>query len=71
VVEDLSRDERLSEQAHTNTINQFKYAFDLKAIEAFIKQMERNEGIASHIMSNEDIRNVALELKMREVYERA
>jgi hypothetical protein len=43
VVQDLSRDERLSEQARTNTIEQFKYAFDPKAIEAFIKLMERND----------------------------
>jgi type I restriction enzyme R subunit len=71
VVQDLSRDERLSEQARTNTIEQFKYAFDPKAIEAFIKRMERNEGIASQIMSNEDLRKVALELMMMEVYERA
>jgi hypothetical protein len=52
-------------------LDQFKHAFKPKAIEAFIKRMERNEGIASQIMSNEDQRKVALELMMMEVYERA
>lgn len=71
VVEDLSQDETLSEQVRTNTVEQFKYAFDSKEIEAFIKRMERNEGIVSQIMSNKDLRQIAMEFMMAEVYESA
>jgi hypothetical protein len=51
------------------TIEQFKYAFDPKAMEAFVARMERNEGISSQFVSNEQLRNVAMEWMMKKVFE--
>jgi hypothetical protein len=42
--------------------------FDPKGIAAVIARMERNEGISSQLMSNEELRGTALELMMQQVY---
>jgi hypothetical protein len=39
-------------------------------LEAVIARMERNEAIANTFMTNEELRAVALQLMMREVYGR-
>jgi type I restriction enzyme R subunit len=69
VVGDLTKDQTLAEQARSNTIEQFKYAFDPKAMEAFVARMERNEGISSQFVSNEQLRDVAMEWMMKKVFE--
>lgn len=56
-------------QARNNTIEQFKLAFDPQGMEAVLSRMERNETIANQFMSNEQLRAVALELMMQQVYE--
>ena len=53
----------------TNHVDQFKLAFDLKAMAAVIARMERNEEIYGQFMSNEELRALALELMMKKVYE--
>lgn len=69
VVGDLSKDEQLAAQAKTNTIENFKLAFDPKAIEAFVARLERNENISSQFMANEELRNVAMEWMMKKVFD--
>jgi type I restriction enzyme R subunit len=68
VIGDLAGDQQLAQQARTNTIEQFKYAFDPKAMEAFVERMARNENVSSQFMSNEQLRTVALEWMMRRVF---
>lgn len=69
IVGDLKYDEQLGDQARNNTIDQFKLAFDPKGMAAVLSRMERNENIANQFMSNEQLRAVALEQMMQQVYE--
>lgn len=69
IVGDLKHDEQLGDQARNNTIDQFKLAFDPKGMAAVLSRMERNENIANQFMTNEQLRAVALELMMQQVYE--
>jgi type I restriction enzyme, R subunit len=68
VVGDLKSDEQLADQARSNSIDQFKYAFDPKAMAAFLGRMDRNQDISSQFMANEDLRRVALEWMMKQVF---
>ncbi len=69
VVGDLTNDQQLADQARSNNIEQFRYAFDPKAMAAFVARMERNEGISSQFASNEQLRAVAMEWMMKKVFE--
>ena len=69
IIGDLKTDENLADQARTNSIDQFKLAFDPKGMAAVIARMERNEKISNQFISNEELRIMALELMMNEVYE--
>ena len=68
VVGDLKQDDELGDQAKNNTIDQFKLAFDPKAMAAFVERMERNEDIASKFLENEELRNVAMDWMMQKVF---
>jgi type I restriction enzyme, R subunit len=68
IVGDLKTDDQLADQARSNTPDQFKLVFDPKGIAAVISRTERNEGISSQLMSNEELRGAALELMMQQVY---
>ena len=69
IVGDLKTDENLGDQARSNSIDQFKLAFDPKGMAAVIARMERNEKISNQFMSNEELRALALDLMMNQVYE--
>lgn len=71
VMGDLSRDEELTEQAQTNTIDQYKYAFEPKALEAFITRMQRNQGISSQFMNNPEFRALVMDWMMQELFNRS
>ena len=68
-VGDLKQDEELGDQARSNTMDQFKLPFDPKGMRAVLSRMERNEAISSQFMSNEQLRALALELMMQQVYQ--
>lgn len=69
IVGDLKKDAELGDQARSNTMDQFKLAFDPKGMQAVLSRMERNETISSQFMSNEQLRALALELMMQQVYQ--
>ncbi len=69
VVGDLKKDNELGDQAKSNTMEQFKLAFDPKGMQAVLARMDRNEGISNQFMSNEQLRVLALELMMQQVYQ--
>ena len=71
VVTDLSTDPSLSEQARTNTLDNFRHAFDPAAMKAVLGRMERNEAIADQFMSNGEFRGIVLDAMMREFASRA
>jgi type I restriction enzyme R subunit len=69
-MEDMAQDGELGDQARTNTEDQFRLVFDPKALDAVVARMERNEAIASTFLTNEQLRIVALDLMMKELYDR-
>jgi type I restriction enzyme R subunit len=69
VVADLKKDTDLAQQARENDLEQFKLAFDPKALAALVDRVERNEGISSQLMSNEAMRAVVLTWMRRQVFE--
>jgi type I restriction enzyme R subunit len=71
VVEDLTQDDELGEQARANDLDNFKHVFDPKALDAFIQRMERNNGIASQVLNNRQMLKAVMAAMMREVYHRA
>jgi type I restriction enzyme M protein len=62
--------DRVGDQARANALEQFKYAFDPKAMDAVVNRLERNEKVARLLLENPEVRAVALDLMMREVYRR-
>ena len=71
VVNDLATNPGLSEQARTNTMDNFRHAFEPAAMDAVIGRMERNEGITEQFMGNPEFRGMVLDAMMREFYQRA
>jgi type I restriction enzyme R subunit len=71
VVNDLAENEGLADQARTNTMTNFRHAFNPAAMNAVLNRMERNEGIAEQFMANEELRGMMLDAMMREFYQRA
>ncbi len=69
VVADLKNDTDLAQQARENDLEQFKLAFDPKALAALVDRVERNEGISSQLMSNEGMRAVVLTWMRQQVFE--
>lgn len=70
VMQDVAADEELGDQARSNAIDQFRYAFDPKAMDAVVARLERNEKVAGLLLTNAEVRAVALELMMQDVYQR-
>jgi type I restriction enzyme, R subunit len=71
VVDDLAENDGLADQARTNTMTNFRHAFDPAAMSAVLNRVERNEGIAEQFMANEELRGMMLDAMMREFYQRA
>ena len=70
IIEDMSGDEKLGDQARSNPIGNFKLEFDPKVMEAVANRIERNENIATQFLSNEELREVAVRMMMQDVYRR-
>ena len=49
-------------------MDQFRYAFDPKAMIAFLDRIERNQEISTQFMANEELRKVALDWMMKQVF---
>lgn len=70
IIEDMSADQELKDQAQNNSIENFKLEFDPKVMQAVVNRIERNENIASKFLTEEDLREAAIQMMMKEVYER-
>ena len=68
VVHDLANDETLSEQARTNTLENFRHVFDPRAIGAVLDRSERNGEITEQFMANDEVRRMWLNAMMHEFY---
>jgi type I restriction enzyme R subunit len=67
---DMTHDEDLGQQARANPIEQFRFAFDPKAMDALVSRVERNAEVAGLLLTNAEARAVALDLMMQDVYAR-
>jgi type I restriction enzyme R subunit len=70
IIEDMSGDETLKDQPKNNPIENFELEFDPKVMQAVVNRIERNENIASKFLTEEDLREAAIALMMKEVYGR-
>ncbi len=70
IIEDMTGDKELGDQARNNPMENFKLEFNPKVMGAVVNRIERNENIATVFLTNEDLREVAMQLMMQEVYGR-
>lgn len=70
VEEDMVRDEELALQARSNTLENYKYAFEEIFIQKWIERMDSNQSLFAKIMDNEEFREVLMYEMMKKVYER-
>ena len=70
IEEDLVRDRALSQQAKTNSIDNFKYPFDDVFIGKVIERMEQNQEITDKIMNEDRFADAVRDLLLKRVYGR-
>jgi hypothetical protein len=61
--------ERASEQTRSNTVDNFRHAFEPAAMNGVLGRMERNEGMPEQFMGNPEFRGMVLDAMMREFYQ--
>lgn len=69
-MQDMTADPELAEQARANPVEQFRFAFDPKAMDALVSRVERNAEVAGLLLTNAEARTLALELMLLDVYRR-
>jgi type I restriction enzyme R subunit len=57
---DLAKDDALTEQARTNDLDNFRHAFDPKAISVMLNRSERNSQLFDQFMADDDMRRMLL-----------
>jgi len=70
IEEDMVADEKLSAQAKSNSIDNFKFGFKEAAIDKFINRMDQNEDIFTRMMDNDDFNGLVMDYLMKRVYKR-
>ena len=70
IEEDLVRNRALSQQAKTNSIDNFKYPFDDVFIGKVIERMEQNQEITDKIMNEDRFADAVRDLLLKRVYGR-
>ena len=66
--EDLLEDEKLEQQAKTNTIENFKYAFDDIFMDVVINRMEQNQEFFLKVLDDNRVSSMIKDLLLSEVY---
>ncbi len=70
IEEELVLDERLSKQAKTNTIENFKFGFNDAFMNKLIDRMEQNQDIFKKIMDDDKFAKVVRDWMLKKVYNR-
>lgn len=70
IEEELISNDKLAQQAKSNTIENFKFGFDDVFLDALISRMDQNQDIFSKIMDDEEFKRVVNTLMLKRVYER-
>jgi type I restriction enzyme R subunit len=63
-------DGELSDQAHNNTIENFRLVFDRKFLQTIITRVDANDEIYKRILDDEDFRSALGDFYLHKVYER-
>lgn len=70
IEEEMVGNQKLAEQAKSNTIDNFKYGFEEAFLISLISRMDQNQGIFTRIIDDTDFQNVVKTLMLKKVYER-
>jgi type I restriction enzyme R subunit len=70
IEEELVRDETLSQQARSNSINNFRYGFEDAFFSKLFDRMDQNQDIFSKIMDDNDFAEVVKDWMLKKVYDR-
>jgi type I restriction enzyme R subunit len=70
IEEDMVLDEKLSEQAKNNPIENFKFGFDDMFMDKLIGRMEQNQDIFTKIMDDKEFGGLVKGYMLKKVYER-
>jgi type I restriction enzyme R subunit len=68
--EDLVSDEQLQLQAHSNTLDNYRYGFNDVFLDKLIARMEQNQDIFAKIMNNSNLATAVKEYLSKRVYKR-
>jgi type I restriction enzyme, R subunit len=71
VVGDLAKDEGLSSQARSNSLDNFRHVFEPKATHAVLERNERNSELVEQFIANDEVRRLWLDAMIREFHSRA
>ena len=70
IEQDLVGDEKLSQQAKNNSIENFRFPFNDVFIDKVIGRMEQNQEITDRIMNEEEFAELVRNLLLQKVYQR-
>src|SRR5690606_36468634 len=70
IKEDFASDEDLVQKAKTNTIDDFRFAFEKVFINKVIDRMDQNQAFFTRVLDDEQFRNALMEYMLVETYEK-
>lgn len=70
IKEDFAADEDLVQKAKTNTIDDFRFAFEKVFINKVIDRMEQNQSFFTRVLDDEQFKNALMEYMLVETYEK-
>lgn len=70
IKEDFAMDADLVQKAKTNSIDDFKFAFQKSFMDKAVDRMEQNQSFFTKILDDEQFRNALMELMLVETYEK-
>ena len=70
IEEEMAANTKLVEQAHSNTIENFKYGFEDAFLASLISRMDQNQEIFTKIMDDDEFSKVVKKLLLEKVYTR-
>ncbi len=69
IKEDFAADEDLVQKVKTNTIDDFKFAFEKVFIDKVIDRMDQNHTFFTRVLDDEQFKNALMEYMLVETYE--
>ena len=70
IEEELVQDDSLSQQARSNSMDNFKYGFDEAFLTKLIDRMDANQDIFARIMDDEEFSTLVKDWMLQKVYQR-